>query len=347
MIEIYLPENISEYDKRYFFGKEKYRIDQLKVNRKKNVFISHEGLVYKNLRLVSNSMFNIKGNLDSTFYFEFWKLVTEQFFVSTYGRSLKKINLTKSEYIHIYTKWFGYFFWITDSLPKLIKTSSEHKNIKLIYPERWLKNRFINESLKMFPNIDKEVVEKDTHLQVKYLLLPETRQWSNAIDPKEIKLIKEFVFNYINNNPSVIKKRLEYENIYISREKAKRRKISNQKKVDELLRKFNFKKVCFEDYNFFEQVEIVKNAKNIIGVHGAGLVNLVFKKNFGNVLELSPKPKKSFEMRIPFWRISNCIKNKYFIQFCDVDKLVNNEVYDSNINVDIKELENNINLMTN
>jgi hypothetical protein len=345
MIKLSFPLNITSNEKKYFIGKENYKVDELKIIKKKNLFISHEGLVYKNLKLVPKSMFNIKGKLDKTFYWEFWKLASEQFFVSTYGKSLKKISLNNQDYLHIYTKWFGYFFWITDSLPKLIKTKSQHGDLKLIYPERWLNNKYVNDSLKMFPNIKKDVIEKDTHLQVKSLFLPQTRQWSNAIDPNEINKLREFIFNYLDNHREIVRSKSASENIFISREKANRRKISNQEKVNIILEKYNFTSIFLEDYSFFEQVNILRNAKNIIGVHGAGLVNIVFKQKKGNVLEISPKPKNKNEIRIPFWRISNCVNAKYFIQFCEIDKLTNNEIYDSNLFVDVKKLEENINLM--
>lgn len=60
------------------------------MNIKKNIFISYEGLVLKNLRLLPKSHFNLVGLKDETFYWLFWKLAIEQYFVSTFGKSLKK-----------------------------------------------------------------------------------------------------------------------------------------------------------------------------------------------------------------------------------------------------------------
>ena len=38
----------------------------------------------------------------------------------------------------------------------------------------------------------------------------------------------------------------------------------------------NLKKVYLEDYSLFDQISLFNNAKYIIGVHGAGMSNVVF-----------------------------------------------------------------------
>ena len=46
--------------------------------------------------------------------------------------------------------------------------------------------------------------------------------------------------------------------------------------------------ITFEDYSVEDQIKLVKNAKYIVALHGAGLVNLNFCKEGTKILELFP-----------------------------------------------------------
>ena len=339
IIKVKFPDNFSalnEFQQSLFSERNDYKTSKLELKNYSNIFITHEGLTLKNGVIVAKSAFNLKGKEDKTFYFEFWKLAIEQFLVSTFGKSLKKTHLSQGKYLHIYSKWFGYFFWLTDCLPKLIKTQSFHQEVKLIYPKAWENIPFVNETLQLFPKLEPYKIPIGEHLQVKNLILPETRKWSNAIDPSELNLTRTFLFNELDEK--LISKDLGNK-IYISRSKANRRKPSNENELESFLAKNNFKSVCLEDYSFLEQVSIIRNADFVIGIHGAGLANTIFMKENGKIIELSPKIENKNDFRIPFWRIANAIKADYAILFCEPKSLLN-DIYDADINVNIKELTN-------
>lgn len=345
-IIVKLPSNLKENDHFLFHNRDSYYTSDLKIKTYKNVFITHEGLCLKNMRLLPKSHFNIMGNADRTFYYQFWKLAVEQYLVSTFGKSLKKINLDKNKYLAIHTKWFGYFFWLTDALPKLIKTKGLHKEVELIYPENWDAIPFVADTLKLFPDLKAKRIESGVHLQVNKLILPETRQWSNAIDPAEISLVRDFLFEKLEEK-KVLK---NYgTRIFISRKKAARRKITNYVEVEDLLDSHGFKLVCLEDYSFLEQVSIMKHAKYVIGVHGAGLANILFMKKEGHVVELSPTITNKKSFRIPFWRLANAIDGRFSILFCQSEHKDDN-VYDNDLIVsidDMRDLLNNLQELKN
>jgi hypothetical protein len=340
-IKTALPNNFKEEDNFLFHNRDTYYTSDLKIKSHKNVFITHEGLCLKNMRLLPKSHFNIMGNADRTFYYQFWKLAVEQYLVSTFGKSLKKINLDKGKYLAIHTKWFGYFFWLTDALPKLIKTKGLHKEVKLIYPENWGSIPFVADTLKLFPDLKAKRIESGVHLQVEKLILPETRKWSNAIDPNEINLVRDFLFEKLTQN-NITK---NYgSRIFISRKKAARRRITNNDEVENLLVTSGFQSVCLEDYSFLEQVSIMKHAKHVIGLHGAGLANAMFMQKGGALIELSPKISNKKDFRIPFWRLANAVEVRFSILFCKSENKHDN-VYDNDLIVsidDMRDLLNNL-----
>lgn len=331
-----LPNNLAPKYKPFFISKQYYRIDDLSVKVHNNTFISYEGLCLKNLLLLKKSHFNIKGSKDKVFYFLFFKLVLEQYLVSTYGKSLTKVNLTNGRHLHIYTKWFGYFFWITDCLPKLIKTMHLHKDIKLIYPKSWDDILYVQDTLALFPNLQKEVIQVGTHMQVEKLILPETRQYSNVIDPNEIEVNRTFLFDIIDKKG--IKTHFG-EKIYISRKQASKRKPINENELEAYLQEKGFKSVCMENYSFLEQINIMRNAKYLIALHGAGMANLQFMKKNGFVLELGPEVINEKDLRIPFWRMSTAIDCDYNILFCEVDNSKKEDIYDCDLFVNMNELK--------
>jgi hypothetical protein len=74
--------------------------------------------------------------------------------------------------------------------------------------------------------------------------------------------------------------------IYISRGKSGSRRPSNEEELERILFYFGFEKVCLEDLEFLQQVNLFKNATAIFSQHGAGLTNLVFASPGTKVFEL-------------------------------------------------------------
>jgi hypothetical protein len=83
--------------------------------------------------------------------------------------------------------------------------------------------------------------------------------------------------------------------IYISRAKARKRKLAPEmeEELTLLLGSAGFEKVCLEDLPWPEQVRLLAGAESIVGMHGAGLANLLFTRanallEFHNPLEARP-----------------------------------------------------------
>ena len=77
--------------------------------------------------------------------------------------------------------------------------------------------------------------------------------------------------------------------IFINREEdsvLEKRKIINNKEVENLLTEHGFKSLTLSNYDFKTQVELFKNAKFIVGLHGAGFANIIFSNPGTKVLEL-------------------------------------------------------------
>lgn len=90
----------------------------------------------------------------------------------------------------------------------------------------------------------------------------------------------------------------EPKNIYISRQNAKYRKIINEDELIKILKEYNFTIVNLDEMNVIEQIALFKNAQIVIGIHGAGLANLLFCSQNVRVLELFPQFYHDLSYRI-------------------------------------------------
>ncbi|MGB3514661.1 MAG: glycosyltransferase family 61 protein [Microcoleaceae cyanobacterium] len=72
--------------------------------------------------------------------------------------------------------------------------------------------------------------------------------------------------------------------VFISRKGT--RSLINQGEVEKTLEEYGFKKFYYEDIPISEQWSITKNAKVIVGLHGAALASIVFNRNQVKLIEL-------------------------------------------------------------
>ena len=127
-------------------------------------------------------------------------------------------------------------------------------------------------------------------------------------------------------------KKFKNNNYYIARKKNTSRNFFNLDEIENfLISQMNFTKIYLEDLSIIEQISIFNNAKYIIGIHGAGLSNIVFCNKKVKIFEIMP------EIRINslVCSIAMILKLKYFpfiIRSKDVSR-------DGRLMVDVKLLK--------
>lgn len=90
-------------------------------------------------------------------------------------------------------------------------------------------------------------------------------------------------------NELLLKRNIEklsgYERIYISREKAKHRKVTNENEIMKILEPLGFKRIFLENEPVMRKIQIFHSADVIVSPHGAGLTNLLFCRPETKVIE--------------------------------------------------------------
>jgi len=108
-----------------------------------------------------------------------------------------------------------------------------------------------------------------------------------------------------------------HKRIYVSREYAYDRKVTNEDQVFRLLDGFGFRKVVLESLPVADQVRLFAAADTIVAPHGAGLANLLFCRPGTKVLEFfAPN-----YVNPVYWYLSNQVGLDYYFLFGEGDRL--------------------------
>lgn len=67
-----------------------------------------------------------------------------------------------------------------------------------------------------------------------------------------------------------------HRNIFLDRRSRYGRRVSNKPRLERILEKYGFETIFAEDLPYVGQIKLLAEVKNIIGIHGAGLTNLLF-----------------------------------------------------------------------
>ena len=339
-----MPKNCPKKYGFVFKRREIYLFPKLRVKKKKNLFLTHCGIPLKNMLPIRFTLPNAFGfrKPNAGFVFHFYRKAIEIYIVCKFGKSLESIKLSSEKnYLFVYSPWFGYFSWITESLPRIYSTEKEHDKLTLILPESYSNKSFVMESLKVFPQLSIEIISEGKHMDIPKVTIPELKPFTYVFDPNLMIEFREKMCSYVENLNLEIK---VYEKLYVSRKKAKNRKITNELEVTEKFMEYGYKEVLFEEYTFFEQVYLMKHCKVLAGVHGAGFANLAFMSENSTLFELIKEYSSYKEERPSYWRLSSALNINYYVQYCEpkeygnydlwvgVDLKVNTELLKSNLN---------------
>jgi capsular polysaccharide biosynthesis protein len=188
----------------------------------------------------------------------------------------KTIKIEKG--IWISNLWSGnYYHWFMDCIPRLLMAERLLEDHVVVLPERFQSYSFIKESLALLGR--KAIyVQPNVNYKVSKLLIPSE---IGKIGQYRIELLEKLKEKFVKDSNTIVGKR----RIFIMRRPAKARNIINKDAMFEVLNEFQYEIHYFEDYDLLKQIDIIKETKILVGIHGAGLTNMVFMPKGGTVLE--------------------------------------------------------------
>jgi len=242
----------------------------------------------------------------------------------------------EGDYVWITDNWsHGYYHWIADVLPRLIAGEKELEERTLLLPSHLKDKEFVTASLECLGVTEVAFVSPDGKTHVTDLtVIPHVAasgQHDKAILQELRRRLRSAFLVDVNNSLS--------EKLYISRSKAARRRVINESELIPVLQESGFEVVHFEGLSWEEQARKCANAKYLIGLHGAGLVNMIFIPAGSHVLELI---SKNYQNRC-YERMASELDIEHDYHECESEKSIFSE-NNRDVIVNPKSIEINIKL---
>jgi hypothetical protein len=137
--------------------------------------------------------------------------------------------------------------------------------------------------------------KESEHFEADYLFfIPRARYHSIGLD-----YMKE---TFCSNLPDV-----KGENLYIGRSDAKFRKLIDEESLVKKISNYNFSPTSLAELPFVDQVAKFHDANITLGIHGAGLTNMIFSKENSYVIEILDKDY----VNINYWFFANLLNINY------------------------------------
>jgi capsular polysaccharide biosynthesis protein len=346
-IDYKMPVNMLPEHRHLFVPDYEYLKVKLRLKELRNVFVNHYGLCVKNGLLVKGCAPNTgRGNYDDRFYYPHWRKAFEQMLVCRWGKSLKSIRLDDGRtYLLIHSPWFSYYFWVTECIPRLLMAKAHLGEVVLLYPENWEKLSFVNQTLEIFPKLDKQKIPSDVHLFVGKLLLPEVKPWSPMFIPEQVHETRDFLFGHLDSKRLLPRESI---NVYISRKDAKYKRFVDEESVENMFAQKGFEIVQMGKLSFFDQINFMRGTDHLAAITGAGLANILFMKAGGSFLDMTnsayiQKDKYKFH----FWKLCNILAVNYYVEFFRHENLPGISFSRQNLQADTDRLSDIVDLMMN
>lgn len=186
--------------------------------------------------------------------------------------------------------WKNYYHWVIECLPR-IRLLEKYGNHTGQYPvliiprdsPDWLK-----ESIDMIEYTGKIASIEGSVISVDSLVVP------TFPDPTSIEYqwLRKRMLNDVPYTEAEFSKR-----VYISREDATVRRVSNKKRLNRLLDTYDIHTYSLSSLSVREQIDLFSQAKLIVSPHGAGLTNILFADQAA-VIEMFGQRKASMYDRM-------------------------------------------------
>ena len=316
------PVNLSKKDK-FLFSKEFQK-----------EFKEIESISYENVVIFANGSCERDGLMYEMFY-DFPKKLHWKSKLKLYLKTLivkvkvrKIIELENALFI---TDHFsnGFFHWFGDVYQKLEALNVQGWDIHrytIVIP-KVCNHSYVESSLKVY-GYKYIVIEEDMRILAKNMLyIPQISPTGNyRLSLMSLMRDRFKIFYNVEN---------QYKKVFITRNKAPKRKIVNEDKLYPILKQYNFEIVAMEDLSFAEQYKMVAEADVLVSLHGAGLTHMLWMESNSKVLEIRAKDDDHNNC---YFSLASDMNLKYYYVLAEKkDKETSTQLTDFIVDVDMFE----------
>ncbi|GIV33733.1 MAG: hypothetical protein KatS3mg031_1268 [Chitinophagales bacterium] len=316
--EVALPANLQLKHRHLFLNNNFYLLKPLHVMPLKNHYVyltAYLGIVFGNLKIVKESVHGRWDRRNTRILHGYYREVMDAFLRARH-QSGRLIELNDHRQYLLAHHWFNYYHWLTETVLRLWIVRNRLNEYTILLPESFKHVSFVQHTLQALEVKQVLYLPEGAIVYVKNLTLVENKPYCGHYFPEYTQEIRALFSDYASRqsvhtiNPA--------DSIYFSRKKAGRRKLVNEEEAERLLTDHGFRIICPEDLSFIEQIELMKKAKFLVGIHGAALTNMLFMPPGGKVLEMhrSILSKEDLHSDV-YWKLAVASGHQYYYQFCD------------------------------
>ncbi|MBW8780582.1 MAG: DUF563 domain-containing protein [Verrucomicrobia bacterium] len=199
----------------------------------------------------------------------------EEHWLLTYKKIRPPVVLEGTVAVIATTLGAGYCHWLLEELPRLLALDDAGCGTIIAHTRQ----PFSQDALKLH-GFRGRVLEpgRSSHFACEHLLIPSLNGEPGCPTREGLRRVVEFT-------EAVRGAAGRGERLYISREKAGRRRVLNEAALWPVLQAQGFQKTHLEDLSWEEQIAAFREAKIVVAPHGAGLANLTFCQPGTRVVE--------------------------------------------------------------
>ena len=216
--------------------------------------------------------------------YPYGKFVQNQFKPNLTAYKYKAVNkITIDKAVLLWENTSNYFHFINNFMGRLalLDRLNISKEIPIIISEDMSKGVLFKKFKELFPaflNRNWVVQSAEVYYEIK-----EKAYFSNVIDCDKnnfLPLLQEVDRIHSDSIPN---------KLFITRGKTEGRRPSNMEEIEAIATNFGFEIIDTGNLTLADQIKKFRNATAIVGLHGSGLINIIFsKQNNLKVLELFP-----------------------------------------------------------
>ncbi|MCC3153795.1 glycosyltransferase family 61 protein [Hymenobacter sp. BT770] len=299
----------------------------------RNVYVSYLGVVFRNGRIFQPSL--VRPDNPAHVYSSLEGRQKSAFLARQWGAQVRHpLADTQLPLVLAYESWSAqnYYHWFCDALPRLLLLRQHYSTCTLLLPHAL--PAFARESLAYLGFCNLHFIGKQDVVKVNELIFPEPVASGGLHDPELIQQVRDALLQHATPLATPHKPK----RLYVSRARAHKRKPCNEAQVVALLHQYDFAVVYLEDHSFAEQVELLRDSEILVGMHGAGLTNLLFLPTGSHVIEFM----NAESMNLCYYHLASAIGVQYSCLLCSPIVQTGLDPNHSDILVDLVQLKETI-----
>lgn len=244
-------------------------------------------------------------------------------------------------YAIIHSLWTaGYYHWVTESLPRALATHKRFPGAVPLLPQEAYEP--YAPSLTALGLPAPHWYPDGRNVVVRDPVLSDCPRMFGRTDPAILREVRSRVVCSLAPDA-----RAPWRIVYVSRAKARSRRVLNEAQVVAALGTLGAHVVHFEELDFADQVRLLAETRLLVSIHGAGLTNMLWMPHGGEVIEIIAKRhglpdwnpvRRSFRHDACYVRLADACGHRYDCLLSPSDAPRTRSTWNANVTVNVAAL---------